>query len=63
MTYKGVRRRKDINGRLVFSVQFYFNGKTHSFGFYKTDKECAKAYDLYVIRKGFDLETNFYKRI
>ena len=60
--YIGVRRHKDWIGRHYFMVRFAHNNIRYEFGRYEDPKECAKAYDLFVIKNGFDRETNFFKK-
>lgn len=59
--YRGVYRAISA-GRKVFRVRFDYNGKRYDFGHYKDEKECAKAYDLFIIRNNFNKETNFFKK-
>lgn len=59
--YRGVYRDK-VSGRDFFRVRFDHEGKSYSFGYYKDEKECAKAYDLFVIRNNLSKETNFLKK-
>ena len=60
--YIGVKRHRDWTGRYCFMVRFAHNNVRYEFGRYKDAKECAKAYDLFVIKNGFKLETNFFKK-
>jgi hypothetical protein len=62
MKYIGVRKRKDKGGRHVFIVDVSIDKVRYTFGHYKDPKEAAKAYDLFIIRKNFDRETNFIKK-
>jgi len=59
--YIGVHRGR-TSGRRFFRVEFSHKGTKYSFGSYQDDKECAKAYDLFVIKNGFDRPTNFFKK-
>lgn len=59
--YKGVNKKR-LQGRVYFTCSFGHNGKMYRFGLYNTAKEAAKAHDLFVIRKGIDRETNFFKK-
>ena len=60
--YLGIRKVKQRVGKPHFRVAFNHNGVRHEFGRYLDEKECAKAYDLYVIKKGIDRPTNFLKK-
>lgn len=60
--YIGIRRRRNA-GRLVWVVSFSHKSIRYEFGQYKNEIECAKAYDLFVIKKGLDRKTNFLKKI
>ncbi len=62
MKYIGVYKRKDRTYREHFSVRFSHNSIRYEFGHYKTAEDCARAYDLFVIRKGLDRKTNFFKK-
>jgi hypothetical protein len=59
--YIGVHRAKSA-GRKFYRVAFIHNGVRHEFGNFIDEKECARAYDLHVIRKGLDRKTNFFKK-
>jgi hypothetical protein len=62
MKYIGVYERRNMTYRKIFSVRFSHNSIKYEFGSYKTAEECARAYDLFVIRKGLDRKTNFFKK-
>lgn len=59
--YKGVHKRR-LSGRVFFTCVFGHEGTTYRFGLYKTAKEAAKAYDLFVIKNRINRETNFFKK-
>ena len=59
--YRGVYR-KNSAGRKVFRVRFHHEGKRYEFGHYKDERECARAYDLYVIKNNLPKKTNFFKK-
>lgn len=60
--YTGVYKVRS-HGKIRFRVRLIKdNGRPHTFGFYKDEKECAKAYDLYVVRKNLQRRTNFFKK-
>lgn len=59
--YRGVYRATR-NGRTYFRVRLTHKGVRHEFGNYKDEKECAKAYDLYVIKNNLPNKTNFFKK-
>jgi len=61
MEYIGTRKKR-LAGRIGFMVSFSHKSNRYDWGFYKTEKEAAKAYDLFVIRKGFKRKTNFFKK-
>lgn len=63
MKYIGVAKRKDKGGRNFFSIRFTYKNVRHEFGRYEDARECAKAYDLFVIKKQMDRKTNFFKKI
>jgi hypothetical protein len=60
--YKGVYKKK-WHGRTYYSVRFYVDGERFEFGNYSTEKECAKAYDLFVIKNNLPRKTNFFKKV
>ncbi|MGA1703066.1 MAG: hypothetical protein ACO393_05995 [Methylophilaceae bacterium] len=60
--YIGVKISSPWAGRRAYGVSFQHDNVIYSFGRYKDPKECAKAYDLFVIRKGLKRETNFFKK-
>jgi hypothetical protein len=60
--YIGVRYKYIWGNRRAYTVQFQHNNVLYSFGQYDTPKECAKAYDLFVIKNKIDRETNFFKK-
>lgn len=60
--YIGIRRRRN-SGRLVWIVSFSHKSIRYEFGQYKDQRECARAYDLFVLKNGLDRETNFFKKI
>lgn len=62
MKYIGVYKRKDRTYREHFAVRFCHKSIKYEFGHYKTAEDCARAYDLFVIRKGLDRKTNFFKK-
>jgi len=59
--YRGVNKQIR-GGKTVFRFQVVNNGVSKSMGWYKTAKECAKAYDLYVIKNNLPQKTNFFKK-
>lgn len=59
--YIGVQKGK-ASGKGFFRVSFFHEGVKHEFGYYDNEKEGAKAYDLYVLRRGYDRKTNFIKK-
>jgi hypothetical protein len=59
--YIGVHKRR-TSGRMYFRVSFSYKGTKHEFGHYTDEKECAKAYDMLVIKMGYDRKTNFFKK-
>jgi len=60
--YKGVYRGKNRNGKQVWVGTFIANKVKHNFGFYETERECAMAHDVYVLKKGIKRRTNFLKK-
>lgn len=61
MKYIGIREKRR-SGRIVWSISFRHDSVLYEFGHYKDPKECAKAYDLFVIKKQLNMETNFFKK-
>lgn len=59
--YKGVVKKRR-NGRWIFMISFQHNNVIYQFGSYDDEKECAKAYDMFVIKKQLKRETNFFKK-
>lgn len=59
--YKGVTKRR-MSGRVIWYGSFITNKVRHTFGVYNTEIECAKAHDLYVLKKGIKRKTNFFKK-
>lgn len=61
MKYIGVRKARR-QGRVFFNVAFTHLGVRYCFGYHDNEKDCAKAYDLFVIKMKFDRKTNFFKK-
>jgi len=59
--YKGVSIARR-NGRKYYRVKLYHEGERYEFGNYEDKKECAKAYDLFVIKNNLPKKTNFFKK-
>lgn len=60
--YTGVHEVRN-HGKIRFRVRVVKeNGRSHTFGWYRDEVECAKAYDLFVIRKNLPHKTNFFKK-
>lgn len=59
--YRGVHRKRTF-GRLFWAAQVSVNGENVSLGSYDDEISAAKAYDMYVIRKGLNRKTNFLKK-
>lgn len=60
--YKGVRKGKNRNGRVVWIGKFTKDKVHHHYGMYETERDCAIAHDMYVLRKGIDRRTNILKK-
>ena len=60
--YKGVYKRRR-SGRTFFAVRLYHKGERYEFGHYSNEKDCAKAYDLFVIKNNLPKKTNFFKKV
>tara|TARA_R110000744_G_scaffold17140_1_gene46762 strand:+ start:2359 stop:2556 length:198 start_codon:yes stop_codon:yes gene_type:complete len=61
MKYIGVRKARR-GGREFYNVTFKHLGINYCFGYHDNEKDCAKAYDLFVIKKGLNRKTNFLKK-
>ena len=64
MKYIGVQKINKQTGKreLRYRVHFQHEHKVYQFGNYTDAKECAKAYDLFVIKSSIDRPTNFFKK-
>lgn len=60
--HAGIRKRGTI-GRQFYEVKFSVNGIEHIFGRYDTEREAAKAHDLYCLRKGIDRPLNVMRKV
>lgn len=63
MKYKGIIKKKVNGGKIIYMVSFQHKNIRYEFGRYKTSKEAAKAYDLFILRKRIDKPTNFLKKV
>ena len=61
MKYKGIRKARNRGGRIVYRVRFSYNGKNYEFGEYNNEKDCARAYDLFILKNNIKRDTNFLK--
>tara|TARA_R110001606_G_C15202764_1_gene631891 strand:+ start:464 stop:661 length:198 start_codon:yes stop_codon:yes gene_type:complete len=61
MKYIGVRKARR-QGKQFFNVSFTHLGVRYCFGYHDNAIDCAKAYDLFVIKKQLDRKTNFFKK-
>lgn len=60
---KGVTYCKNRDGRWRYKARCHHNKKDVFIGFFDTEKEAAKAYDMYVIKNSLDKPTNYIKKL
>lgn len=60
--YKGVYKGRNRNGKVTWIGRFTKDKVTHQYGMYDTERECAMAHDIYVLKKGINRRTNILKK-
>lgn len=60
--YRGVEKVKARSGRDYYRVAFRYRGVIHKFGRYRTQDECARAHDMYIMKMNLDRPMNFFKK-
>lgn len=60
--YKGVYKGRNRSGKALWIGRFTKNKVNHQYGMYETERECAIAHDIYVLKKGIERPTNILKK-